>query len=37
MVIETMLEEKLGYRETARRFQVCNHYRIQQWEQNLPD
>ena len=24
MVIETMLEEKLGYRETARRFQVCN-------------
>ena len=33
MVIETMLEEKLGYRETARRFQVCNHYRIQQWEQ----
>ena len=25
MVIETMLEEKLGYRETARRFQVCNH------------
>ncbi len=33
MVIETMLEEKLGYRETARRFQACNHSRIQQWEQ----
>ena len=33
MVIETMLKEKLGYRETARRFEVCNHYRIQQWEQ----
>ena len=32
--METMLEEKLGYRETARRFQVCNHYRVQQWEQN---
>ena len=32
MVIETMLEEKLSYNETARRFEVCNHHRIQSWE-----
>lgn len=32
MVIETMLEEKLSYSETARRFEVCNHHRIQSWE-----
>ena len=32
MVIETMLEEKLSYSETARRFEVCNHNRIQSWE-----
>lgn len=29
MVIETMLEEKLSYRETVRRFEVSNHYRVQ--------
>ena len=27
-----MLEEKLGYRETARRFEVNDHHRIQAWE-----
>ena len=32
IVIETMLEEKLSYSETARRFEVCNHQRIQEWE-----
>ena len=32
MVIETMLEEKLSYNETARRFEVSNHHRIQNWE-----
>ena len=31
-VIETMLEEKLSYRETARRFDVGDHHRIQDWE-----
>ena len=31
-VIETMLEEKLSYRETARRFEVNGHRRIQDWE-----
>ena len=32
LVIETMLEEKLGYRETAQKFDVCDHHRIQDWE-----
>lgn len=32
IVIKTMLEEKLSYSETARRFEVCNHRRIQSWE-----
>ena len=32
IVIETMLAEKLSYRETARRFEVSNHHRIQDWE-----
>ena len=27
-VIETMLEEKLSYRETAQRFEVNDHHRI---------
>ena len=31
-VIETMLEEKLSYRETAQRFEVNDHHRIQDWE-----
>ena len=32
MVVETMMKEKLSYRETARRFEVNSHYRIQDWE-----
>lgn len=32
MVIETVLEEKLSYGETARRFEVCNIHRSQSWE-----
>ena len=32
IVIETMLEEKLSYRETARQFEVSDHHRIQEWE-----
>lgn len=32
MVIETMREEKLSYRETARRFEINSHDRIQEWE-----
>ena len=31
-VIETMQEEKLSYRETARRFEINGHHRIQDWE-----
>ena len=32
LVIETMLEEKMNYSETARRFEVNDHHRIQDWE-----
>ena len=31
-VIETMVEENLSYSETARRFEVNGHHRIQGWE-----
>ena len=31
-VIETMIEEKLSYRETARRFEVNSDTRIKAWE-----
>lgn len=31
-VIETMQAEKLSYSETARRFDVSGHHRIQDWE-----
>lgn len=31
-VIETMREENLSYSETARRFEVNDHHRIQEWE-----
>lgn len=31
-VTETMQEEKLSYRETARRFEINGHHRIQDWE-----
>ena len=32
LVIEVMMEEKLSYSETARRFEVNDHHRIQAWE-----
>ena len=32
MVIETMMEEKLSYRETARRFGGSSDTRIKDWE-----
>ena len=32
MVIETMMEEKLSYCETARRFEVSCDKRIKDWE-----
>ena len=32
MVVETMKEEKLSYRETARRFEVSSDTRIKDWE-----
>ncbi len=32
LVIETMREEKLSYSETARRFEINSHSRIQEWE-----
>ncbi len=32
MVIETMMEEKLSYCETARRFEVSSDTRIKDWE-----
>ena len=32
LVIEVMMEEKLSYSETARRFEVNDHHRIQDWE-----
>ena len=32
MVIETMMEEKLSYRETVRRFDVSSDTRIKDWE-----
>ena len=32
MVIETMLSEKLSYKETARRFEVSCDKRIKDWE-----
>ena len=32
LVVETMQREKLGYRETARQFEISNHHIIQAWE-----
>ena len=32
MVIETMMAEKLSYRETARRLEVSSGIRIKDWE-----
>ncbi len=34
LVIETMQEEKLSYRETARRFEINDHKRIMAWERS---
>ena len=31
-VVETMRDEKLSYSETARRFEINSHHRIQEWE-----
>ena len=32
LVIETMQEEKLSYRETARRFEINDHKLVMAWE-----
>ena len=32
MVVETMMEEKLSYSETARRFEINDHKQIMAWE-----
>ena len=32
LVVETMMKEKMSYRETARQFEICNHHRVQDWE-----
>ncbi len=31
-VVETMLEEKLSYRETARQFEIADHKMVARWE-----
>ena len=36
LVVETMQAEKLGYRETAKRFGI-RHKRVQDWVTNLFD
>ena len=32
LVIDVMMEEKLSYSETARRFGITGHHQIQDWE-----
>ena len=32
LVVETMMKEKMSYRETARQFEISNHHRVQDWE-----
>ena len=32
MVVETMMKEKLSYRETARQFEISDNKRIAAWE-----
>ncbi len=32
MVVETMMREKISYKEAARRFEISGHERIRQWE-----
>ena len=31
-VVETMMQEKLSYREAVRQFDVSNHHRVASWE-----
>jgi transposase-like protein len=33
MVVETMLRDKLSYREAARQFDISDHSRVTSWEQ----
>ena len=37
LVIETMLEEKLSYSETARRFEVSDHHLIQKMRNDIAE
>lgn len=32
LVVEAMQKENLSYSETARRFEVCNHHIVMDWE-----
>ena len=32
MVVETMMHEKLGYREVERQFEISGHEQIRKWE-----
>lgn len=32
MVVETMMREKISYREAARQFEINDHYRVASWE-----
>ena len=32
MVVETMMRDKLGYREIARQFEISGHEQIRKWE-----
>ena len=32
LVVETMMKERMSYRETARQFEISNHHRVQDWE-----
>ena len=32
MVVETMMREKLSYREAARQFEIQDHNRVASWE-----
>ena len=32
MVVETMMREKLSYREAARQFEIRDHNRVASWE-----
>ena len=32
MVVETMMREKLSYRETAQQFEISGHEQIRKWE-----